>query len=72
MRFGHIFLGDVLDAADLLDLVLELLDRAVEQLLIVDLGQVPIDLAGAAGPAATVSETFSGLVSVGSLRTSAG
>ena len=52
MRLGHVFFVDVLDAADLLDLVLELLDRPIEQILLIDPGHAPIDLARAARAAA--------------------
>ncbi len=45
MHFGHILLGDVFDAADVLDQLLQLGDRAIEQFLLGDPGQVrpPID-----------------------------
>ena len=66
MRLRHIVFVDVLDAADGLDLVLQLLHGLVEQLLLRDLLQLPIDLAGVARAVRTLSDTFSGLVVVGS------
>jgi hypothetical protein len=65
MRLGHILLGDVGRAAELLDLALSLA-TARSSSSFADLLEAPIDLAGAARPALTESETFSGLVVVGS------
>src|SRR5581483_12000926 len=52
MRLRHIVFVDVLDSADGLDLVLQLLDRPVEQLLLGDLVELPVNLAGSAGAVA--------------------
>src|SRR5207237_6105073 len=48
MRFGHIFLGDILNSADLLDLIFELTDGPLQKIFLVDPGHTPINFAAPA------------------------